>query len=342
MKHIKYPKIEQFRNIVSNISRQSTFEGLDENNEAIYNHALPKPVLTFKGTVKLHGTNAGVCFNDNDGLWAQSRENIITVINDNAGFAFFVESNKDQFIELINIVKSENNIDTKEFTISIFGEWAGSNIQKGVGISNLDKSFFIFGAKISKENDPEFNSYWVSINNLRNPDVKIFNIEDYPTFTIDIDFNMPQLIQNKLGEITEEVEKQCPVAKAFGFEGIGEGVVWSTTYNNVVHRFKVKGEKHSVSKVKTLANVDVEKINSIVEFVDYAVTKNRFDQAIEKIFDSPKNMDIKKLGDLIRWMVNDINLEEIDTMSKNGLEPKDINKYISDKTRKMFFEYQSF
>ncbi len=78
MKHISFPSIEQFRNVVGSVNRQYNFVGLDENGEAIYDSSLPKPVLTFKGTVKLHGTNAGVCFNDVDGMWYQSRENIIT------------------------------------------------------------------------------------------------------------------------------------------------------------------------------------------------------------------------------------------------------------------------
>ena len=90
-KHISMPSIEQFRNIVTNINRQFNFIGLDVNGEAIYDTTLPKPVLRFVGTIKLHGSNASCCFNDIDGLWAQSREDIITPEKDNAGFAFFVE-----------------------------------------------------------------------------------------------------------------------------------------------------------------------------------------------------------------------------------------------------------
>lgn len=75
---IKYPSIEQFRTVVSNVNRRYNFVGLDENGEAIYDPLLSKPILTFKGTVKLHGTNASVSFNAPSGMWAQSRENIIT------------------------------------------------------------------------------------------------------------------------------------------------------------------------------------------------------------------------------------------------------------------------
>jgi hypothetical protein len=61
-KLIKMPSIEQFRNIVTNINRKYNFVDLDEKGEAIYDHSLPKPIINFKGTIKLHGTNASICF----------------------------------------------------------------------------------------------------------------------------------------------------------------------------------------------------------------------------------------------------------------------------------------
>jgi hypothetical protein len=149
---------------------------------------------------------------------------------------------------------------------------------------------------------------------------------------------MPQLVQNQLSELTLAVEEQCPVAKAFGFEGIGEGIVWTAECSGIVQRFKVKGEKHSSSKVKTLAAVDTEKLNSITEFVEYVVTDSRFNQALENVFPNNEPIDTKKLGDVIRWVVNDIIKEETDTLASNGLEPKDVNKYISTVVRTKFFK----
>lgn len=340
-KHISYPKIAQFRNVVATINREITFTGLDDDGNAIYDPSIKKPTLTFNGTVKLHGTNASVCFNSQYGFWIQSRKNVITVEKDNAGFAFFAESNKVEFCALLDSIINKHQIDTKEFTVSIYGEWAGKGIQKGVGISQLDKAFYVFGVKISKPQDPEFNSYWVDSFDIKKPECKIYNVADYKTFTIDVDFNMPQLAQNKFAEITEEVEKECPIAKAFGIEnGVGEGVVWTTEFKGNVHRFKVKGDEHSVTKVKKLANVDVEKLKNIQEFVTYSVTENRFKQAVENVFGS-NELDVKKMGDFIRWFVKDIAEEEMDTMVKNNLEPKDVNKYISTKVREMFFEAQN-
>ena len=342
-KMVKFPSIEQFRTVVSNVNRHFNFVGLDENGDAIYDPTLPKPVITFKGTVKLHGTNAGVSFNNIGRLWAQSRENIITVEKDNAGFAFFVESNKEIFEQMAKDIAHVYDLNLDNNTVSIYGEWCGGNIQKGVGICNLPKSFFIFGVKITPHTETEEElkanpAYWVDSSYLKNNDAKIYNIEDYPTYSIDIDFNMPQLVQNELSELTIAVEEECPVAKAFGFSGIGEGIVWTAEFKGNVHRFKVKGEKHSSSKVKTLAAVDVEKLENIQKFVDYAVTESRFNQAIENVFPNEEPIDTKKLGDVIRWVVNDVIKEEMDTMVENKIEPKEVNKYISSKAREMFFK----
>lgn len=340
-KHISYPKILQFRNIVANINREITFTGVDANGCGIYDPSIPKPTLTFKGTIKLHGTNGGVCYNHEDGFWVQSRENIITIEKDNAGFSFFAQKNYGIFTKMFQNIEKEHSIDLNIFTLSIFGEWAGGSIQKNVGICQLEKSFYIFGIKVSKIGDVDFKSYWLPSNNIRDEDNLIYNIEDFKTFNIDVDFNIPQLSQNKFAEITEGVENECPVASSFGIKnGLGEGVVWSTLFNGTVHRFKVKGDKHSVSKVKKLASVDIEKLNTIKEFIEYSVTENRFSQAIDVVF-LDGDLEIKKLGDLIRWVISDISKEEMDTMVENKLEPKDVKKYISTKTREMFFTLQN-
>lgn len=337
-KHISYPKIGQFRNIVKDINSQASFVGLDENGEAIIDNTLPKPTLLLEGKVKVHGTNAGVSYNYAKGLWAQSRNRILTVDSDNYGFAFFVESKKQLFKDYLEALSEYFQIDLNIFTISVYGEWAGEGIQKAVGVSKLPKAFYIFGAKVSKIGDEDFKSYWIGTLLFERREESIYNLDCFQKYALEVDFNNPEISQNKLIEITEAVEKECPVAKELGIpNGIGEGVVWSTKYKDSIYRFKVKGEKHSVSKVKKLASVDTEKMNNIQEFVEYAVTENRFKQAVEETF-GKEELDVKKLGDLIRWILKDVMSEEIDTMVDNGLEPKDVNKLISGRVRDMFFK----
>lgn len=339
-KCIKFPKIGQFRNMIADINRIVSYRGLDENGEAILDLTATKPVIVAKGSVKLHGTNAGVQYSNKNGVLAQSRENIITIEKDNAGFAFFVESNKTWFENALKTIALENNIDLDEHAITMYGEWAGKGIQKGVAIAEIDKSMFIFGIKVSKPGDEDFNAYWLDYTGISNSDIRVFNIKDFPTYEVEIDFNMPGYAQNELERLTMEVENECPVAKAFGHSGIGEGLVWTVEYNGITHRFKTKGAKHSNSKTKTIAKVDTEKLDSIKEFIDYAVTNERFDQAIERVFtNNGEEPNIKKMGDVIRYVVNDIASEEMDTMKDNGLEPKDVNKYISNEVRNRFIKF---
>ncbi len=343
MKVIKFPSIDQFRQVVSNVIRHYNFEGLDEQGEAIYNPSKPKPVLKFVGTVKLHGTNAGISYNSENGLWVQSRENVINIKKDNAGFAFFVESNKDIFIQMVSEIFVNNGFqkDNQTHTITIYGEWVGKGIQSNVGITKLDKSLFIFGVKISNLENTEEDAYWVDCKSYKLPENKIYNIFDYKTFEIDIDFNHPELSQNKLIEMTLEVEKECPVSKAFGFDNeIGEGIVFIHESEGKRYIMKSKGELHAgKSKVKTLKPVDNERINKLIEIADKVTPEWRLDQMLTTSCDllNGGNIDSKKLGEFIRLVINDVLKEELDVLTEASVEPKEINKYISDISRKYFF-----
>lgn len=341
-KVIKYPKIGQFTNAVQTILRKVNFVGLDENGDAIYDPSVPKPTITFHGTVKLHGTNASVAFNSQKGIWYQSRENIITPEKDNAGFAFYAESNKDAFMRIIHDVAADNDIDMFNNTITVYGEWAGKGIQKNVAISELDKTFYLFGIKISPF-DTEKSAYWVEHAHYDNPEAKIINIEGFDKYTVEVDFNNPKLSQNKFVELTEEVEKECPVAKTFGVSGIGEGIVWTGEYKGNRYMFKTKGDKHAgKSKVKKTKKVDNAKLQLIINTVDKVTPVWRLDQMLTKACDlmNGGHIDRSKLGDYIRLVIKDIMEEEQHVINDAGLEPKDINKKVSEVARMYFFEQE--
>ena len=335
-KMISFPEIGQFRQVIKTVTDKTRYSGRDANGDPIFDASKVLPTLTFTGTVKLHGTNAGVTLTKDGDMYAQSRENVITVENDNAGFAFFVESNKEVFKNLFKTLEFRDS----DF-ITIFGEWAGGNIQKGVAINGLPKMFVIFAVKLSYKDELKKNYFLTDdeTKHLKSVESKIYNILDFENYTIEIDFSNPQLAQNKLIELTQEVERECPVGKAFGNIGIGEGIVWKcdTFMENETFRFKVKGEKHSSSKVKVLAPVNTERLNSIKEFAEYAVTESRLEQGIEKVFTSVnEQIDIKKLGNFLKWITSDIIKEETDTLKDNGLEPKDVNSAISNIARNWF------
>lgn len=309
-------------------------------NKTAYDISVRDTNCFFVNDVLVHNSNACFAFNDEDGLWVQSRENIITPQSDNAGCAFYVESHKEAFMGIINKVKERYSIDTSVYTICIYFEWAGKGIQKGVAISNIEKSAFIIGIKIAKLNDATFVNYWVDSSGFSDITNRIYNITDFKMYEIDVDFNTPQLSQNKIIEMTLEVEDECPVGKSFGFSGIGEGIVFSYISNSQLYIMKSKGEKHSAkSKVNTLKPVDDAKINKTIEVVNKICPAWRLEQMLEKQFDLINGgvIDIKKLGDYIKLVINDIIKEETDVLSEAGLEPKDISKYVSEIARKYFF-----
>lgn len=207
----------------------------------------------------------------------------------------------------------------------MYGEWCGKAIQKGVGVSELDKMFVIFAVKA--------DDVWLDVT----PSImyeRIFHVKQFPHWTMEIDFNNPELSQTRLVELTNMVEDECPVAKHFGVSGVGEGIVWSTPDRRFC--FKVKGEKHSVTKVKTLAEVDVEMVNGVAAFVDYAVTDARLQQGLDVLRQRGIEIDQKATGEFLKWVVGDVIKEESDTLVGNGLDVKMVNKAISQKARIWF------
>lgn len=341
-KVIKYPSTGQFRNVVKSVLERNSFTGLDENGKAIYDPSVKKPVLTAKGTVKLHGTNAGVSYSNTHGMWAQSKEQIITIESDNAGFAFFAHANEEFFVRSLKAFADDHDVDLDTHSITVYGEWAGEGIQKGTGINNHPKSLFVFGVKVSKPGDETFKSYWINAEDFaRNPEKNVYNIYDFETYEVEIDFSRPDLAQNKMIEIMQEVEKECPVARELSHAGIGEGNVWTVEFKGGVYRFKIKGEKHAgKSKVKTLKPVDSEKLNKIHEIVNKVTPAWRLDQMVTESCDlnNGGHIDRSKLGDYLRMVIKDVMKEEMDIISEAGLEPKDINKYISQVAKDYFFD----
>jgi hypothetical protein len=156
---------------------------------------------------------------------------------------------------------------------------------------------------------------------------------------MDIDFNNPQLSQNLLVDLTLAVEEECPVGKHFGISGVGEGIVWWNADRNLT--FKVKGEKHSVSKVKTIkeiAAVDIERMASLDAFIDTVITENRMNQGLTKLGEMGLEIDIKNTGAYIKWVVNDAMKEEQDVIIASSFDMKELGGKMSNKAKAFWFE----
>jgi hypothetical protein len=227
--------------------------------------------------------------------------------------------------------------------IAVFGEWCGRGIQKGVALSEIDRMFVIFAVKFVYADGITVWAEPLELGETEFTDIPgVYDIEQFPTWEIDIDFKFPEIAQNKMIEITEAVENECPVGKHFGVSGIGEGVVWtcvSEGWNDSGTWFKVKGEKHSVSKVRTLNAVDVEAVENIRAFVAATVTEARLEQGLDNLVrEQLLPFEMKSMGDFIRWVYNDVLKEEMDTIVASQIDTKKLGSAIANEARPWFIK----
>ncbi|MBA8805578.1 hypothetical protein FB382_003923 [Nocardioides ginsengisegetis] len=82
-------------------------------------------------TEKIDGTNAAVIVGEDLTVAAQSRKRLITPDDDNFGFARWVYENGEALASLLGPGRH-------------FGEWWGSGIQRGYGLTKGEKRFSLF------------------------------------------------------------------------------------------------------------------------------------------------------------------------------------------------------
>lgn len=322
--HIAWPSINRFDKVVQHV-----------NANAAYNQT-PLPTLTFEGTVKLHGTNASIAVTK-DNIWYQSRSQIITVENDNAGFAKFASALDSLWRSIaFDIIPQTDEV------VVIFGEWCGGNIQAGVALNQLPKMFVVFGIQV--------NGTYLDVDNVKacmeghtGHVAGVYCIYDFPTYIVNVDFNNLEVAKNQIEKIVHDVELNCPVGNAFGVKGVGEGVVFKCIEDvSTSLWFKAKGEKHSKSnrKRREIAPIDAEKAANLQDLVDMIVTNGRLDQMRTHVFDTLNggNVEVERMGEFIKAVMHDIIKEEAEVLAASGFTTKDVSKPVADKCRSYIFD----
>jgi hypothetical protein len=184
------------------------------------------------------------------------------------------------------------------------------------------------------------DGFWLDPNewtNIQWHEHSIYNIFDFPSYDIEINFNAPELSQNTLTQMTEEIERQCPVGTYFKRIGYGEGIVWTEwkqTHGSLT--FKVKGRQYSIVNSTTLVPVRTPKLNSVQDFVEYACTVNRMQQAYNCVHEELASIETKDFNTFVRWLAEDIIKEEKDTMDAAHIDAKDIIRVITSKAQTWF------
>ena len=321
----KYASIGQYRNALKCMQ----YHGITE--------------ILYEGSVKLHGTNAAINYNGGS-IITQSRNRIISVDDDNSQFAVFVDGLQDD--TLMNTIPEEYQL---EKNIVVYGEWCGEGIMKGVGVNKLPRMFVIFDVKID---DQYISSADVAQFGKGMQAYNIYNIYSFPTFMQTIEVSLPAKAQQRFATLTQQVEDECPVAVALGVEAVdgkpltGEGIVWKPVdikYRQISDLcFKTKGDKHSASKVRTIAEITPEmlaKEKAVDEFVNITVTENRLMQGIDYLKEMGIPLENRSTGKFLKWVGMDVYKEEIDTIKVNGLERKDFGGTLNKKAKTWWFNY---
>ena len=320
---IPFPSIEQFKNFVKELKH--VYKGKDATE-------IPKS-FHLRGTVKLHGTHADVIFQkstddsipDAYDAFFQSRNRVLSLEKDNCGFVRFME--KKPMDELFNMVKAihKENITT----LMVAGEFCGGNIQKGVALCHIPQCFVIFALKI--------DGTWMNMSDFSSielPAHGIYNIARAGEYHATMDINDTQAVVADLIALTEKVEKECPFGKTFSVSGTGEGIVWVCEEHKDSSRywFKVKGEEHAVSKVKTLKDTtpeEKEQLKNVATFISKALPEARLRQGLDYLREMNLERSIKNIGTYISWIVKDVLKEDGDTIESLRLDVSKVKKGIT-------------
>lgn len=347
----KYASIEQFRHVVDTVNSRATYIGRDEHDMPLYDASRPRPTLTFTGTVKLHGANAGIGFALPSGQWyAQSRERVLSLEADNAGFCAFIseerhEAARQAMLQAARAVAQSLAIDlTAALSVTYFGEFCGPRVNMKAAIGQVGHAFYGFGVSVRF---PEDRDIWLPLDAVKHayrqlvapdqasPDLRF--ITDFPQYAITIDFNHPEAALDELERLTREVEAQCPVAQALGQPGIGEGIVWSATdpvYGRLM--FKTKGAQHKGTRTQRLVDIAPEVMASLQAFVAAVVTESRLRQGHDRLRERNGRVVLEDIGEFLAWVGKDVMKEESDSLRASGLDRKQVMSAVNHAAKKWF------
>ena len=224
---------------------------------AFYSQYLPD-VLQFTGRVKVHGTHGDIRQHEDGSLTVQSRNRIITQDKDNFDFAKFVESRSDAFANIFEAIRIAEGGATE---VMISGEYCGKNIQSGVAVNALDRFFIIYSVFANgKWHEP--SPYMCSDR------YNIFSIASYPELTVEMKKDDVGTLEKTCLKLANRVAESCPIGKAMGVEGLGEGIVWKCNFNPAKSDlwFLTKAETFVQSNTKEkVTNVKLEYAKNFAE-----------------------------------------------------------------------------
>lgn len=334
----KFTHIEAFYQVCRSTKKANTDPQCPEK------YKVTTPV-TYRGTVKLHGTNAGVSLTP-EALVPQSRNRELSVDNDSLGWAKFVmgKAQTKAIREIEARIRAAEGL-AAEDKLTIFGEWCGPGIQKGCAIHKTPTRQWVMFAVVLGEG--ENSRYIDAVPRVGNEfaDAHIYSILDGPTWELTVDYTdraSKEAAAQKATELTAMVERQCPWSIRFESDGVGEGIVWTPVgkhWGRTDLWFKTKGEKHKkvgAGKKKTQVNVDPEVLANAQGFVDLMVTEDRLSQGVDYLREHGMGLEPSSIGPFLKWVNEDVRREGDAELEANSLNWKVVSKMVSKTARNWF------
>jgi hypothetical protein len=304
--------------------------------------------LKLTGTTKVHGTNVGICYSREE-LWTQSRNKVLLPTDDCFGFPAFVEENHTVLLQAMRELHS--SLATESEVLVVFGEWVGGNVQKGVALTGAPMHLITFETCVVGPADGEVTRSRRYIGPLLNlPECNVLRVDAFETWELTLDRTKPDLLRNHLLDLTDTVEKKCPIGTVL-WDGAevptGEGIVWSASCTMVHHatgleseyvaRFKVKGQKHATSHVGTLRSVNQPKVTGVIALATALTPDSRLDQGFTEKFRSLNIIPTKNdMGVFLNWVQGDVKKEDSEAIAKHDLPTGEIYKAIMLRARAFF------
>ena len=301
----------------------------DEQKELLQAYQPVMPVLTFKGSEKLHGENMAVCYSQGE-IWVQGRNHVRTLLGDQNGMAAFVDGTKARWDFLFEEIGQVHNVDSYDNTIVIDCEWAGGNIQKGnAACSGTDKGAYIFDYFRVVSNDTDESQSYSTTGLTVFPEDSIYLMSSFGSYELVLDLNYPVKCEEQLKTLAESVEESSPIAKYFDKpDNVGEGVyLYTTDTDGTVYKLKAKGEKHGGKpKVKREKKpMDSELEAKLSELAEEVTPTWRLAQAITET----NATEMKHIGEVMKWVNQDIVKEEMPKLHAAGVEPKQLGRFVA-------------
>jgi len=294
----------------------------EEQKELLQSFKPDMPTLAFTGSEKLHGENMAVCYSDGT-LWVQGRNRINTVAADQNGMAQFVELHREAFLTIIQDIGGPGD------TVILDGEWAGGNIQKGnAACSGTDKAFYMFDyLRLIDEDGDEFH---YPTTNLSNHAESIYVMKDFKQYSVVLDFNNPSECEEVLEALALEIEANSPIAAHFNKpDNVGEGAyLWCLAIkDHPLYRLKTKGEKHGgkPKEKRDKSGPTSEEVVQLTAIADQLTPVWRITQGITET----SATEMKDIGNLMKWVNQDIIKEEMEVITASGYDFKQLQKFTS-------------